>query len=433
MPPWGRPPGAKGSKRRKQWEREQALWQEQSRVEELDSDDTDTQGVGLNFTKKNFASDPLQSTGIDLASKSRARRSYVYDETEDSSEEDEDEDKDEEGGNTTQVALRDKEETLVQSALARIRRAQEKGKREVKLNQDELDALEKRRKRMQSAATMKPRKGSGSSGSGSERRRRSDRQLVTVPIAQVEPSSRKGKSRRIEDVPPHPPAAAAPPGMLVAGPEGLTYAPLGHYPPAASTSHNSPTRPRSATSHGTSPPQFYQPPQSSRHFSDNTRPTSSSSNGPRPPLPHEEGWMPSRSRQSSVSSQQYSLDPFEYQTSAGHRPPIPQQYMQSFSNRSNVSGHPEVSYSSVRRSPPVGTGYPAAARGLASDPMLVRRSVNRDDGEVPDSQESTTEEEEDESDDLGNGVQVFVEREVERAIIPARKPVGRGRKKGKGR
>jgi hypothetical protein len=65
--------------------------------------------------------------------------------------------------------------------------------------------------------------------------------------------------------------------------------------------------------------------------------------------------------------------------------------------------------------------------------MLVRRSVNRDDGEVPDSQESTTEEEEDESDDLGNGVQVFVEREVERAIIPARKPVGRGRKKGKGR
>lgn len=431
MPLWGRPPGAKGSKRRKQWEREQALWQEQTRVEELDSDDTDTQGVGLNFAKKQFASDPLQFTGIDLASKSRARRSYAYDETEDSSEEDEDE----EGGDAMQVALRDKEEALVQSALARIRRAQEKGKREVKLNQDELDALEKRRKRIQSVATTKPRNGGGSSGTGGERRRRSDRQLITVPIAQAEPSSRKGKSRRIEDVPPHPPAAAAPPGMLVAGPEGLTYAPLGHYPPTAGASRNSPTRPRSATSqqsHGTSPPQFYQHPQSNRHFSDSTVPTSSSSNGPRPPLPHEEGWMPSRSRQSSVSSQQYSHDPFDYQTSTGHRPPIPQQYMQSFSNRS-VSGHPEVSYSSVRRSPPIGTGYPAAARGLASDPMLMR-SINRDNGEVPDSQESTSEEEEeDESDDLGNGVQVFVEREVERAVVPARKPVGLGRKKGKGR
>ena len=36
----------------------------QSSVEELDSDDdTDTQGVGLNFDKKRFASDPLQFTG----------------------------------------------------------------------------------------------------------------------------------------------------------------------------------------------------------------------------------------------------------------------------------------------------------------------------------------------------------------------------------
>jgi hypothetical protein len=46
------------------------------------------------------------------------------------------------------VALRDKEEADVQSALARIRRAQEEGKQEVELCQDELDALEKRRKRM---------------------------------------------------------------------------------------------------------------------------------------------------------------------------------------------------------------------------------------------------------------------------------------------
>jgi hypothetical protein len=43
--------------------------------------------------------------------------------------------------------------------------------------------------------------------------------------------------------------------------------------------------------------------------------------------------------------------------------------------------------------------------------------------------------EDDESDDLGNGVQVFVEereQERERERVP-RKPVGGGRKKGKGR
>jgi len=165
-------------------------------VEELDSDDdTDTQGVGLNFKEKRFVSDPLQFTGIDLAPASRARKPYNYDDSEDSSE-DSDSEIEFEGTNALQVALRDKEEALVQSALARIRRAQEKGKREVKLNQDELDALEKRRKRMQAAATTKERKGSASSGgSGSERRRRNDRHLVTVPIA--EPTIRKrAKSMR---------------------------------------------------------------------------------------------------------------------------------------------------------------------------------------------------------------------------------------------
>lgn len=144
----------------------------------------------------------------------------------------------------------------MQSALARIRRAQEKGKREVKLNQDELDALEKRRKRMQAASTAsKERKGSASSGgSGSERRRRSDRYLTTVPAG--EPSSRKrAKSMRRDELVS---SAGNPPGMLLEGPDGLTYAPLGYYPPQAGSNRNSPTRPRSATSQ-----QFRGPPRNS--------------------------------------------------------------------------------------------------------------------------------------------------------------------------
>jgi hypothetical protein len=398
------------------------MWQG-ARVEELDSDDTDTQGVGLAFENKRFASDSLRFTGADLASSSRARRSYDYD-TEESSEDSEEFEV--EGVNALQVALRDKEEALVQSALARIRRAQEKGKREVKLNQDELDALERRRKRMQSAATSKTIEGSGSSGSGSERRRRSDRNLISVPItaAAAEPSGRKrGKSRRSEEVSAHPAAAINPPGMLISGPDGLTYAPLGYYPPQAGSSRNTPPRPRSATPQQlrAGPPPQYAHQGSNRHFSEGTRPASSSSTSSRRFLPDEEGWVPN-SRRSSGSSQSHGVDPFDYQVSSEQPPPIPEQYMQG---RRIVSGPPEVSYSSVRRNPP---GYSAAARG-PSDPSLRKRSSYKD--ELGDSQDSSSEEE-DESDELGNGVQVFVEEREKERTVP-RKAVGGGRRKGKGR
>jgi len=417
VPQWGRPPGAKGSKARRQWEREQALFwqQEQTRIEELESDDTDTQGVGLNSEQKRFSSDPLYFTGIDLTSKSTARRSYQYEDTDSS---DSDSMSEVEGTNALQIALRDKEEALVQSALARIRRAQEKGKREVKLNQDELDALEKRRKRMQAAATTKESRGSGT-GSGSERRRRSDRQLVALPLEPPKGRKRAQSRRRGDDVP------SGPPGMLVSGSDGqATYAPLGYYPQSG-PSRNSPTRPRSATSQqlrGAPPAYAYQQGSSSRHYSEGARPTSSSSTASRRPLPDEEDWEPVNSRRGSASSQ--PIDPFEYQVDSGHPPPIPQQY------RRIVSGPPEVAYSSVRRSPPLGQhAYPSMPRG-SSDPTLRRKSSRRD--EV-DSLDDSSSEDETQSDDLGNGVQVFVEeRASEREKAVSRKPVG-GRKKGKGR
>jgi len=288
-----------------------------------------------------------------------------------------------------------------------------------------LDALENRRKRMQAAATAtKERKGSASSGgSGSERRRRSDRHLITVPIG--EPTSRKrAKSTRREE-------GANPPGMLIEGPDGVTYAPLGYYPPQASSSRDSPTRPRSATSQQLrgALPQFA--PGSSRHFSEGNRPVSSSSTSSRRPLPDEEEWVPSR--RSSGSSLSHGIDPFEYQVSSNAPPPIPQKYKQTVdqSSRRVASGPPEIIYSTVRRSPPMSAPYPAAVR--PSDISPKRRSKQRDPyaDELGDDSSS----EEDESDDLGNGVQVFVderEKERERERVP-RKPVGGGRKKGKGR
>ncbi|KFY40313.1 hypothetical protein V494_03570, partial [Pseudogymnoascus sp. VKM F-4513 (FW-928)] len=158
MPPWGRPPGAKGSKARRRWERDQARYRESVRVEELDSDDSsDARGVAVNGY-------PARYSAIDVAPKSRKAYAYQSDSSSSSSASSTDSDS---SGNVSaaQIALRDKEEALVQSALARIRRAQEKGKKEVKLREDELAALENRRKRIaaENAAKAKPKSSSSSS------------------------------------------------------------------------------------------------------------------------------------------------------------------------------------------------------------------------------------------------------------------------------
>ncbi|OWP01993.1 hypothetical protein B2J93_4619 [Marssonina coronariae] len=444
MPSWGRPPGAKGSRRRGQWEQQEEFWNE-ARVEELESDDTDIQGDGSRFEKRRVYSDPLYLTGGNQKPASRARRSYAFADSGDSMEDTDESEID--GTDTSQIALRDKEEALVQSALARIRRAQEKGRREVKLNQDELDALESRRKRMQAAATTKVKKASGSSGgSDREKRRRSDRISVPIALAAAEslsrPSSRhnskkhKSKSRKAEE-------AANPPGMLVAGPDGPVYATLGSYP--SQPARNSPSRPRSSSTQqmrNNPVPNFsLQQGSGSRNFSDGMRPASSSSNSSRRRLPDDEEWMPTSSNRSSASSQGFTVDPFEYQVSSDHLPPIPQQYLPSrpISNshfepqqgRRNVSGPAEISYSSIRRAPPATSGY--ASRAPTSEPAL--RSRRRD--HEPAGYESSSEE--DASDHLGNGVQVVVEEENElreggreRENIVARKPVG-GKRKGKRR
>lgn len=388
-------------------------------MEEIDSDDdTDTQGVGLISGQKRFASDPLQFTGMDLAPGSKARRDY-NDDTEDS--EDVSEDSEVEGTNALQMAFRDKEEALVQSALARIRRAQEKGKSEVKLNQDELNALEKRRKRMQSAATSKARKGSGSDRGSESERRRNEQVRVSVPLAAIgEPVRKQGRPRRSEASDQPPPSTANGPGFLVAGPDGLQYAPVSYYPPQVTAKRNPETRPRSATSaqlRGTPPPHFpYPAPGNARHLAENTRPASSSSHSPRRPLPDEASWQPAYSRRSSISSQHsHGVDPFEYQEySEG---PSSQSYLQQQPGRRYFSGPPEVSYSTRRNPPAMSSASYAPSTGSSNS---RRRSRRGEQASVDSSSE-----EEDHSDDLGNGVQVFVEEEPAPEPVKERPPVVR--------
>ncbi|KAM0142613.1 hypothetical protein ACHAP3_001719 [Botrytis cinerea] len=401
---------------------DEAFSGEASRVEELDSEgDTDTQGVGLHLGEKRFASDPLHFTGIDISSNTRPRRGYSYDEAERSSESDS-EDSDYHDGGDKQLALRgDSEEAIVQGALARIRRAQEKGRQDVKLTQEELDALERRRIRMQAAAAAKAAK-KGSSGSGAEKKRRSDRKTVDIAsLMDPKPASdpKKRKSKRKSGSSSH--SAAAGPGILVDGPDGPSYTPIGGYHP----SDRGTSRSRSSARHGHSPPG------TSRHFSDGMRPTSHN-NSPRRSLPEEESWHSTNSKRTSLSSQYHVADPFDYQVTADQPPPVPQQYAQSSSGRHNYSGPADISYTSVRRSLP--QGYAATDR-IPSDSSLRYRTSPRGEREVitiPDSSEES-----DSADELANEVQVFPE-ERERVVSRRPAPVsgggsGSGRRKGKGR
>ncbi|ESZ97971.1 hypothetical protein SBOR_1642 [Sclerotinia borealis F-4128] len=425
MPQWGRPSGAKGSRRRRQQEQGQGHWQ-QSRVEELDSEgDTDTQGVGLHLGEKRFASDPLHFTGIDISSNTRPRRGYSYDEAERSSESDS-EYSDYYEGDDKQLALRGgNEEAIVQGALAQIRRAQDKGRQDVKLTQEELDALERRRIRMQAAAAAKAaKKGTGPTGIGAEKKRRSDRKTVDIAsLIDPKPSSepKKRKSKRKSGSSSH--STTAGPGIIVDGPNGSSYTPIGGYHPSDR---------ETSRSHSSARHDGHTPPGTSRHFSDGMRPTSSHNNNPRRSLPEEESWNPTNNKRTSLSSQYHVADPFDYQVSADQLAPIPQQYMHPSPGRRNHSGPAEISYTSVRRSPP--QGYPATDRA-PSDSSLRHRNSTRGEIDVitiPDSSEES-----DSSDELENGVQVFLEqREPERERVVPRRPVsgsGSGRKKGKGK
>ena len=142
MPSWGRPSGTRQARRRKdrspyKHQREEAL-----RFEEIDSGSDDGQGVNLEGP---FTSDELTFTGADLGAHMRSRQREVYEYDSDTSDEAHRVFSGTTGG-MMQLALKDKEELLVQKALERIRRAQALGRTNVKLSQPELDALERKTK-----------------------------------------------------------------------------------------------------------------------------------------------------------------------------------------------------------------------------------------------------------------------------------------------
>ncbi|RYP21627.1 hypothetical protein DL765_002088 [Monosporascus sp. GIB2] len=235
------------------------------------------------------------SKGIDLGSGGRSRKGYSHQQSGDDSTGDESvggsgEDTEDE----TQIALRESEEALVQSALARIRKAQAKGKQDVRLNKEELAALERRRKRLQAEAAKKKR---ASSSNGDERRRRKEKeQRYAVPLTHFDTDPTPQPPVSDDALPRHPsPATFAETQERLRPPKGL-------FPPPRSTSSHRPP----SGHEGSSPLdyQYVKPPSNSRHASDpSARPRSYYAASQ-----HQEGLR------SSSSSSSRALDPFQFQT-----------------------------------------------------------------------------------------------------------------------
>lgn len=309
---------------------EEEVWNSRHRlVEELDSDDTDTQGVGLAaLGNRRFmgSGSSLQVAGGD---RSRSRRGYEYQPSDgESTEEEATENSDQDTEDETQIALRESEEALVQSALARIRKAQSKGRQDVKLNKEELAALERRRKRLQAEAAKK--KGASSNG-GEPKRRKEKEQRYAVPISHLSDDA----------LPRHPsPVTYAETQERIRPPKGLFP------PPNASRS-----RTRSTTSSSQRPPsehdssspfdyKYVDAPPNTRHASDpSTRPQSyyasqyqeSSRHAPDPfmfltgapraPYPHST--VASRSSQGTVAAEHTSEEDTSSSDDRGNGVQIP--------------------------------------------------------------------------------------------------------------
>ncbi|EFQ31325.1 uncharacterized protein GLRG_06469 [Colletotrichum graminicola M1.001] len=227
------------------------------------------------------------------------------DDTEDSEDDSSDQDDDEEENEIDWELLSPKErdEALAQRALARVRRAQERGKLEVNLSKEEMAALERRRKRMEKEARKQERK-----------QRQEKEQRFAIPLSQFEPTSRKRSPTMTaeDDLPRHPS-----PGTFAEVQTRGPLPPIGYFPPP----NASRTRTRSATSASQRP--------THRQPSD---------------------MSPASSATSSMSKSRSNVDPFQFQVEGP----------QVAASRRNASGSTDGRRSSV--APPV-TRSSRALRG----------------------------------------------------------------------
>ncbi|KAL9623097.1 MAG: hypothetical protein Q9160_002611 [Pyrenula sp. 1 TL-2023] len=413
VPRWGRPPGARlGKNKNRGWGR-QSSWDDEGRFEEIeDSDEDGLHGVELDtsgFSQKRYVSDELHFTGIDMAS-SNARRRRHSDGDDSYSEGSDDSSVRRSKGKPRQMQLmlREKEDYLVERALDRIRRAEQLGKSDVQLSQQEIDALERQRKLANVTNAPRGKKGVASKPTASKTRG-GKAASKALPQKAIESRPRSKSNARSTSNPQQPPPYPVLPGDSQAGPTVMVpYAGPGYYDPQPRPSSSS-SRKSSKKSSSQSLYQQQAYPQPYLGYPQPYPPgryhgvPESSFSGSAPPLPRPDpadpNWAP-RSRSSSslvpnpAEQRQYGYAPYHGSGGPDIDPRMPPP------NRRIASGPPVV-YQHQSQLPPQSSYYHA--------PVALRPEDHG--GPQTDTSEeasSSSEDEDDDDDGEYQGVQVDV-------------------------
>jgi hypothetical protein len=186
MPRWGRPPGARMGRHNRGG---RAQWDESRRVEEIESEEEDEDPYGRELVRKARAGYMRQLEYDSRGPRRRSDYDDMTDETESVMDGGEFDLYDHEDGTVAyavQLAMRDKEDQLVEKALERIRRAQMLGKKNVRLSRRELDALERKRQKTDNENSSSSRR-SKQTGNATNSRPVSRRNASAVPEQQTGP------------------------------------------------------------------------------------------------------------------------------------------------------------------------------------------------------------------------------------------------------
>ncbi|KAK1749317.1 COPII vesicles protein Yip3 [Echria macrotheca] len=168
-------------------------------VEELDSDEDSDTGVGIDLGDR----DGGATRSRRMLEGRDARRRASSDDTESD-------------GEDHTLGAEDKEDALYRSAMARIKRAQEKGKTDVRLSKEELAAYERHRQREEEE----------------EERRRRREQRVAIPLSHLQSGLRTKRNSLEGDSPPQRHSTDL----------GQAQQPvMGYFPPSASRTLRPPT------------------------------------------------------------------------------------------------------------------------------------------------------------------------------------------------
>ncbi|KAI5465887.1 hypothetical protein BGZ63DRAFT_420423 [Mariannaea sp. PMI_226] len=316
-----------------------------------------------------FVSDPLNFTGVDLGTRRGQFENSDEEDEEEDSDGDSSGDDDEYEQELAQMSPRQREEFLIQSAMARIERARSQGRTDVRLNQHEIAALERQRKREEKEKKKR----------ATERKKKKDSR-VAVPLTQLEPASRKKKmapaSRqgRQEVLSQYPSSGS---NLGDDQDQHLAYPPTGYFsPPNASrsrarsgtTSSRAPSRAREERVGGS----YDHAPAPTRHVSDSVAGV----------MPHDDPW----DADVALAGSRDSLNPFQFQTDGPKASAMGSPA--AAAARRHTLGPSEVAYMSRRR---------------AAGPVTRSRGTNLDD---------TESEEDSDNDGVDDGDSSLEERET---------------------